>query len=156
MPLAGGIFLIALKAMSEDDKVAVTTKSKSGRELVMACADWFLRSVADSERHPRNLCTESASKNYVRKIEDGTVGAGFEHALMMGQLMPDLGTSRFIPVIRQTRSPHELIPGLATLYVDLSEGVPFPERVQELARGAQATTDAATAGPGAGATAAVG
>ncbi len=44
------------------------------------------------------VCTEE----YVRKADDGKGGAGYEAMVVTGELVRDLGTRKFIPVIRQT------------------------------------------------------
>jgi TIR domain len=43
------------------------------------------------------ICTAS----YVRKVNDGQGGAGYEGMIVTGELVRNLGTSKFIPVIRQ-------------------------------------------------------
>jgi TIR domain len=43
------------------------------------------------------ICTDS----YVRKVDDGKGGVGYEAMIVTGELVRDLGTSKFIPVIRQ-------------------------------------------------------
>ena len=92
----------------------------------------FMRRGVMQSEYVVMVCTEP----YVSKILGNTGGASFEHMLVMGQLMQELGTSKFIPVIRQTAMPRQLIPALATrAYVDLSTDLQYRERVEELARG---------------------
>lgn len=43
------------------------------------------------------ICTEP----YVRKVDDGKGGAGYEAMIVTAELIQDLGTKKFIPVIRQ-------------------------------------------------------
>jgi hypothetical protein len=43
------------------------------------------------------VCTEQ----YVRKADDGKGGAGYEAMVVTGELVQDLGTRKFIPIIRQ-------------------------------------------------------
>ena len=47
------------------------------------------------------ICTEP----YVQKVDDGRGGAGYEAMVVTQQLVRDLGTKKFIPVIRQTNIP---------------------------------------------------
>ncbi|WP_181366213.1 toll/interleukin-1 receptor domain-containing protein [Cupriavidus plantarum] len=93
-------------------------------------AAFMQRSVTNSD-FVVMVCTES----YVSKIVNNTGGVGFEHNLVTGQLLRELDTSKFIPVIRQSAWPRQVIPSLATrYYVDLSDGQPFREGVEALAR----------------------
>lgn len=63
------------------------------------------------------ICTES----YVSKVNDGQGGAGFEAMIVSGELVKDLGTSKFIPIIRQN-SESPVLPTVlgARYYVNMS------------------------------------
>ncbi|MFC4423693.1 toll/interleukin-1 receptor domain-containing protein [Cupriavidus pampae] len=88
------------------------------------------RGVTTSDRVVM-VCTET----YVRKVLDGRGGVGFEHTLVMGQLMQQLGTDKFVPIIRQPGLQPIQIPALSTrLYIDFSQDLVYREKVEELAR----------------------
>jgi hypothetical protein len=70
------------------------------------------------------ICTEA----YVRKADDGKGGVGYEAMIVTGELVKDLGTSKFVPIIRQENNTAVLPRSMSTrLYVDLSEGKNFEE-----------------------------
>jgi len=54
------------------------------------------KSVSSSDR-VLMICTEP----YVRKADDGVGGVGYEAMVVTGELVKNIGTSKFIPVIRQ-------------------------------------------------------
>lgn len=63
------------------------------------------------------ICTES----YVHKADDGKGGVGYEAMIVTGELVRNLGTSKFIPVLRQKTSEKLLPKSVATrFYVDMS------------------------------------
>ncbi|HEP6427406.1 toll/interleukin-1 receptor domain-containing protein [Burkholderia anthina] len=65
------------------------------------------------------ICTEE----YVRKARERKGGVGYEQMLVTGQMMRDVGTTKFIPVVRQSSNQYMLPDELAgRLYVDLSDG----------------------------------
>ena len=69
--------------------------------------------VRDSDR-VLVICTDT----YVRKANAGEGGVGYERLIVTAQLAQDLGTKKFIPIIRQS-SGDEKTPtflGNATLY----------------------------------------
>jgi TIR domain len=57
------------------------------------------RSVVDAQ-HVLMICTET----YARKADDGKGGVGYEVMIVTGELVRNLGTGKFIPVIRQNTS----------------------------------------------------
>lgn len=77
------------------------------------------------------ICTEP----YVRKADEGEGGVGYEAMIVTSELVRDLGTSKFIPVIRQ-RSGKALRPKSVStrFYVNLSEGEDFDEQFEALLR----------------------
>lgn len=80
-------------------------------------AKYMEQSIADSDR-VLLVCTEK----YVQKVDDGVGGVGYEAMVVSGALMRDLGTAKFIPVVRQdgkAKLPHALS---SRFYVDFSEG----------------------------------
>lgn len=77
------------------------------------------------------ICTEP----YVAKANDGTGGAGYEAMIVTAELVRDLGTAKFIPIIRQTATPPSLPASIATRkYINLSEGADRASGMQELLR----------------------
>jgi TIR domain len=64
------------------------------------------------------ICTET----YVRKADDGKGGVGYESMIVTGELVQNLGTSKFIPVIRQEQSRCTKPVSVSTrFHVNLSE-----------------------------------
>jgi hypothetical protein len=77
------------------------------------------------------VCTEP----YVRKADDGKGGAGYEVMIVTGELVADLGTNKFVPIMRQSGDPKVLPACVSTrFYVDFSDDASFGEKLQELAR----------------------
>src|SRR5882724_8629329 len=88
------------------------------------------RAVANADR-VIIICTEA----YVRKADDGKGGVGYEAMVVTGELVRDLGTDKFIPIVRQTNSPSVLPRCVSTrFYVDLSEGANSGENFEMLLR----------------------
>jgi hypothetical protein len=64
------------------------------------------------------ICTPA----YVIKANDGTGGVGYEAMIVTGELVRNLGTNKFIPVVRQTAGKFDLPKSVSTrFFVDLSE-----------------------------------
>jgi hypothetical protein len=74
------------------------------------------KSVSSSDR-VLMICTEL----YVRKADDGVGGVGYEAMVVTGELVQNIGTSKFIPVLRQ-KTPKKILPkSMSTrFYVDMS------------------------------------
>jgi len=63
------------------------------------------------------ICT----KSYVIKANEGKGGVGYEAMIVTGELVKDLGTNKFIPVMRENNPNPELPASLSTrYYIDLS------------------------------------
>ncbi len=77
------------------------------------------------------ICTET----YVRKADEGEGGAGYETMIVTSELVRDLGTSKFIPVIRQ-ESGKTLLPKCVgtRVYANLSEEHDFDSQFETLLR----------------------
>jgi hypothetical protein len=74
-------------------------------------------SVTESDR-VLMICTET----YVRKADEGKGGVGYEAMIVTGELVRDLGTSKFIPVVRQKGDQILLPKSVSTrFYVNLSD-----------------------------------
>ncbi len=80
------------------------------------------------------VCTDQ----YVRKADDGQGGAGYEAMVVTGELVRNLGTRKFIPIIRQTgEKPITPICVSTRLFVDFSNDEEFTVKLEELARNIQ-------------------
>lgn len=77
------------------------------------------------------ICTEP----YVHKVDDGKGGVGYEAMIVTGELVRDLGTTKFIPVIRQKSEPYVLPVSVSTrFYIDLSNEEKFKDQFEILLR----------------------
>jgi hypothetical protein len=77
------------------------------------------------------ICTEQ----YVHKADDGKGGVGYEAMIVTGELVRDLGTSKFIPVIRQPHGSSLLPASVSTrFYVDLGDTDVYDEQFELLLR----------------------
>jgi TIR domain len=77
------------------------------------------------------ICTE----RYVQKADGAVGGVGYEKMIVTAELIKDLGTSKFIPVIRQAQSSRRLPKFLgARSYVDFSDGVDVAAAREQLLR----------------------
>ncbi|MBB2983408.1 toll/interleukin-1 receptor domain-containing protein [Paraburkholderia tropica] len=82
-------------------------------------AAFMERSVRESDR-VLMICTEK----YVEKTMSGTgSGVAFEHMIVTGELMRDVGTTKFVPVVRQSL-PQPIVPRemFGRRYINLSDG----------------------------------
>jgi hypothetical protein len=80
-------------------------------------AAFMERSIRESDR-VLVICTDM----YVEKALSRRGGVGFEHMIVTGELMQNVGTSKFIPIVRQTseiKLPAEL---RSRFYFDLADG----------------------------------
>jgi len=93
-------------------------------------AKFMERAVTEADR-VLMICTET----YVRKADGGVGGVGYEAMIVTGELVRDLGTSKFIPVIRQKPGNDVLPKAVSTrFYINLSEGQAFKEQFEILLR----------------------
>ena len=84
--------------------------------------------VRDSDR-VLVICTDT----YVRKANAGEGGVGYERLIVTAQLARDLGTKKFIPIIRQSSDNEKTPTFLATrLYIDFTDDSEFDEKFNEL------------------------
>jgi len=91
----------------------------------------FMQSSLITANRVLVICTEP----YVHKANDGTGGVGYESMILTGELVKDLATTKFIPVIRQTGQKPVLPSFLATrFYINLSDDdtAQFEELLREL------------------------
>lgn len=91
----------------------------------------FMESGVTTADRVLMICTEP----YVKKADEGKGGVGYEAMIVTGELVRDLGTSKFIPVIRQNL-PELMLPKSVNtrFYVDLSEPQNFGEQFEVLLR----------------------
>ena len=97
-----------------------------GDDLVL----FMERGIRDSDR-VLVICTDS----YVRKANAGEGGAGYESRIITRQLVQDLGTDKFIPIIRQALEEDKIPVFLGThVYIDFTDEDQFDEKFNELLR----------------------
>jgi TIR domain len=88
------------------------------------------RGVRDSGR-VLMICTEK----YVAKANDGVGGVGYEAMIVTSELVRDLGTAKFIPIIRQNTGQPEVPTSVATRrFINLSEGTDRTAEMETLLR----------------------
>jgi hypothetical protein len=88
------------------------------------------KSVSEADR-VLMICSEA----YVRKADDGQGGVGYEAMIVTGELVRNLGTSKFIPVVRQNNSEVVLPKSVSTrFYINLSEGQNYDDQFELLLR----------------------
>jgi TIR domain len=93
-------------------------------------AAFMERSLREADR-VLVICTEA----YVEKAARRTGGVGYELLMVTGELMQNVGTSKFIPVVRQSTTPPRLLPELSTrLFFDLTDGPEYQQQLQTLVR----------------------
>ncbi|HKB89129.1 MAG TPA: toll/interleukin-1 receptor domain-containing protein [Opitutaceae bacterium] len=86
------------------------------------------RSVTEAER-VLMICTEP----YVRKVDEGKGGAAYEAMIVTAELIRDLGTNKFIPVIRHDSGKVVLPRCIGSRYaVNLSVSANFEEEFTKL------------------------
>lgn len=84
--------------------------------------------VRDSDR-VLVICTDA----YVRKANAGEGGVGYERLIVTAQLAQNLGTKKFIPIIRQSSIDEKTPTFLATRkYIDFVDDSEFDEKFKEL------------------------
>ena len=77
------------------------------------------------------IYTESA----VNKATARTGGIGYEHMIVTAEMMQDLGTSKFIPIVRQVIKPYTVPPQFVNrLRYDLGDGPEFASQLEQLVK----------------------
>jgi hypothetical protein len=75
------------------------------------------------------------SETYVRKADEGKGGVGYEAMIVTGEIVRDLGTNKFIPVVRQKGDDKILPKSIGTrFFVDLSNEQIFDDQFEILLR----------------------
>lgn len=90
-------------------------------------AKFMERSVKRAER-VLMICTET----YVRKVNEGKGGAGYEGMIVTSEIINDQGGAKFIPIIRQDGA-HAVPTCVSTrAWINLSAGAQFEEEMKRL------------------------
>ena len=77
------------------------------------------------------VCTES----YVRKAEAGSGGVGYERLIVTAELVQNIDTKKFIPVVRGNPGPKKIPAFLGPrLYIDFSNDAEYAAKLEELLR----------------------
>ena len=75
------------------------------------------------------ICTD----NYVKRANNGKGGVGYERLIITAELVEDLGTSKFIPIIRQASGQEKVPKFLKTrVHIDFRDESQFDEKFREL------------------------
>lgn len=93
-------------------------------------AGFMERSIREADR-VLVICTEA----YVERALGRQGGVGYEHTMVTGELMRNVGTSKFIPIVRQSGSTVVLPTELNTrLHFNLGPGTDYSSQLQALIR----------------------
>ena len=77
------------------------------------------------------ICTDT----YVRKADVGEGGVGYERLIITAQIVQDVGTAKFIPIIRQSSDTKKTPTFLETrIYIDFTDENEFDEKFDGLLR----------------------
>jgi hypothetical protein len=91
----------------------------------------FMERSIRSAHRVLSICTET----YTRKADEGVGGVGYESMVVSGEVMKELGTNKFIPVVKQLSRPAKLPAALSTrLFIDLSNAESYESEFQKLLR----------------------
>jgi hypothetical protein len=75
------------------------------------------------------ICTEK----YVQKVDNRKGGAGYEAVVSIAELVKDLTTTKFVPVVRQKRSTKQIPRCLGVrYYINLSHGSSYKKELEKL------------------------
>jgi len=92
----------------------------------------FMQNALRASERVLVICTE----NYVRKANDGEGGVGYEAMIVTAEIIRDLGTKKFIPVVRQVSATGSVLPDClgARFYCNLSDDRIFQDEFDVLLR----------------------
>lgn len=92
---------------------------------------FMIKAVAESDR-VLVICTEQ----YAKKADGRQGGAGYEQMLVSSHILGDIGTSKFIPIVRKNVDGAVFLPRdlAGRRYLDLSDGPHGSEAYKELVR----------------------
>lgn len=111
---------------------------QSGVEVILDL--WDLKPGADTVQFMTRSVIEAdrvlmiCTKQFVAKVNGGKGGSGFESMVVTGQLIRDLTTTKFIPIIRQTGE--NILPDAmeTRLYIDFSDDQKYDTSFELLLR----------------------
>jgi len=89
----------------------------------------FMERAVKSADRVLMVCSEP----YVRKANDGMGGVGYEAMIVTGELVRDLGTRKFVPLIRQGGGDSVVPDCVSTrLYINFSDDTEFESALEKL------------------------
>ena len=93
-------------------------------------ADFMERGVAESNR-VLVVCTPK----YVARADNPTGGVGYEKTIITGEVVRNLGTNKFLPILRQTDGERPLPRCLSSrFYIDFTDDASYDESLEKLLR----------------------
>src|SRR3954452_10699985 len=91
----------------------------------------FMEQGISSSERVLVICTET----YFDKAQGGHGGVGYEKLLVGADLIHNLGTDKFIPILRSRRQPPPIPSFLGTrLYIDFNDDSAFDAQMEVLLR----------------------
>ena len=88
------------------------------------------RGISNSDR-VLMVCSES----YVRKSEAGSGGVGYERLIVTSELVANIDTKKFLPIVRNNAGPKMLPAFLGPrLYLDFTQDAEYPSKLEDLLR----------------------
>ena len=89
----------------------------------------FMEAGVKSSDRVLVICTDS----YVRKANAGEGGVGYERLIVTAQLVQNLGTNKFIPIIRQASGKEKVPTFLGTrVHINFTDDTQFDEKFTDL------------------------
>jgi len=125
---------------SHKDWVRTLAEDLRGWGVDATLDQWDLRPGADAVLFMQDGVAGSdrvilvCSDPYVAKANARQGGVGFENTIVTGEMVSNVSTTKFIPVIRNNQS--KAIPGYlgARIYVDFNDDAKYKERLEDLVR----------------------
>jgi hypothetical protein len=137
---------IAFISYSRDDDAHVRWVYRLATELVEKGIDvlldlWDLHPGDDVAEYMENCVAKShrvlvvCTPNYVKKANEGTGGVGYEKTIITGEIVRNVGTNKFIPVLRASQGSQLLPRCLSSrLYIDFRNDREYTEGLLKLLR----------------------
>jgi len=126
---------------SRDHKrwVAKLAETLRGKHIEVILDQWDLEPGDDVPKFMERAVKSAdrvvmiCSEPYVRKANDGKGGVGYEAMIVTGELVRDLGTRKFIPIIRQEGGDAVVPDCVSTrLYIDFNNNEEFDDSLEQL------------------------
>ncbi|MGY4533544.1 hypothetical protein ACVW0Y_002676 [Pseudomonas sp. TE3786] len=93
-------------------------------------ASFMERSIREADR-VLVICTEE----YYQRAVERRGGVGYEHTMVTGELMRNVGTTKFVPIARQSGNHAQIPPELGMrLYFNLQPGANYASQLDALIR----------------------